>query len=209
MIVYILKTCRIASASLRQARVADKTLQLAQSGPDIRAVEPPAVVLESDWRHGKEGEGNKLWLYVTFVFTNTGSAPGVVSDLKLNLQPTLRDDTSPTWETDWPGPNDPVEHPEREPDPIEVPPHGSAARRARLYVRDYLPEHPKAPASRVGAGVVRLRLEAFVGGEWVDMKWRWIGNVSTDDADALRSGKGAGPGPPQCRIGRDIAAGTG
>jgi hypothetical protein len=148
--VYMLKTCRIASASVKQAHLAERSLGLlqgeynrARSAPDIKAHEPPSVVLESDARQPWKDKGiaarpgKRLWLYVPLTFTNTGSTPGVVSNLDLRVHPTRADGSSAEWRTDWPGSNGPVEKPEWEPNPIEVPPHGSAGRTTKLYVRDY------------------------------------------------------------------------
>jgi len=173
-------------------------------GPEIRAHEPSSIVMESDWRHAIGKEGSKLWLYVPLTFTNDGSVPGVVAGLQLVVHPTLRDPGSEHWQTDWPGANDPVEKAEWEPNPIQVLPHGSEGRTVKLCVRHYLEGQPPHPAAMIGRGPIRLTLEALVNGTWLDMKWEWSGNVSDADADALRAGKDAGPGPPQIRVGRQM-----
>jgi len=185
-------------------------------GPSITAIEPPVVVLESDGtREGPLGCGKPLRLYVPLTFTNSGAAPGIVSDIGIGL---VLESTAAgawaRWETDWPGPNDPVATDSRywDANPIEVPAHGSVGRTVKLIVRDYLGEdperpplrtphdgsarafargdrpHPESPATMLRAGEVWLQLRVRIDGALKDMGWQWQGNIGERDVDELAKG---------------------
>jgi hypothetical protein len=90
--IYTKKTCKLAADSGEQLLLAKETTQMrrddharARSGPEITAIEPPSIVLESADGRPDGRPGKPLWVYAPLTFTNTGSTPGVVSDLRITL----------------------------------------------------------------------------------------------------------------------------
>ncbi|MBM3498600.1 MAG: hypothetical protein FJX74_07990 [Armatimonadetes bacterium] len=176
-------------------------------GPEIEAIEPPVVIFGNEIKEDvNERKGHPLRVYVPLTFTNTGAAPGVISNLGLRLVFGPEERPDAVWETDWPGPNDPVSSDSRfwEAYPIEVPPHGSTGRTVKLYVRDYDAErgHPQSPAEEIRDGELHLKLRVQMAGEPTprDMEWQWKGNINPLDTAALRS---IGEAPVYRRVSRD------